>query len=183
MIHIEGQLIEDACKGNLAAIEKLLLISQPDLKRFARRSCATSEDAEDAVQVALWKLHRKIGTLRAVSALASWMFRIIERECYRLFRMQRKTEELTELVEESMQHPPEPHALRQDLAAAMSALPAEYREVLILRDVDEFTAPEVAAHLNISVSAVKSRLHRARAMMREGLMASGYVSAYLEAAA
>ena len=177
MIQFEGHLVEAACRGDASAIEKLLVQSQPDLRRFARRSCATSEDADDAVQVALWNLQRNIGSLRVIAALAGWMFKIIERECYRLLRIQRKTEELTEVMADTLQQPMTPHALRRDLACAMAALPADYREVLILRDVDELTAPEVAEHLQISIPAVKSRLHRARAMMRERLAASGYASA------
>lgn len=96
MILFDGQLVEAACKGDASAIEKLLALSQPDLRRFARRSCATSEDADDAVQVALWNLQRNIGSLRVVAALASWMFKVVERECFRLLRIQRKTEELTD---------------------------------------------------------------------------------------
>jgi RNA polymerase sigma factor (sigma-70 family) len=60
--------------------------------------------------------------------------------------------------------------LRLDLAHAIAALPAPYREVLILRDIDELTAPEVAAELGLTVQAVKSRLHRARAMMKKRLV-------------
>jgi RNA polymerase sigma factor (sigma-70 family) len=60
-----------------------------------------------------------------------------------------------------------PVDLRIDLIAAIAALPAPYRTVLILRDVDELTAPETASELGISTEAVKSRLHRARAMVRE----------------
>ena len=67
-----------------------------------------------------------------------------------------------------------PLDLRIDLSRAISALPASYREVLILRDVDELTAPEVAAQLGLSLEAVKSLLHRARVMVREVLMNSGY---------
>jgi len=171
----EGQLVEAACKGDPLAIEKLLVLSQQDLRRFARRSCATSEDADDAVQVALWSLQRNIGSLRVISALASWMFRIIERECYRLLRIQRQTEELTDDMLNNLQQSPAPHDLRHDLAAALSTLPADYREVLILRDVDELTAQEVAELLKISVPAVKSRLHRARSMMRDRLIVAGYL--------
>jgi RNA polymerase sigma factor (sigma-70 family) len=177
MIQYEGQLVEAACKGDPSAIEKLLTLSQPDLRRFARRSCASSEDADDAVQVALWNLQRNIGSLRVISALAGWMFRIIERECYRLLRIQRKTEELTDVMADNLQQAPVPQALRRDLACALAALPADYREVLILRDVDELTAPEVAELLKITVPAVKSRLHRARSMMRDRLVAAGYASA------
>ncbi|UUZ67884.1 hypothetical protein LP416_26265 [Polaromonas sp. P2-4] len=51
------QLVEDARTGNTQAIAQLLLVCQPDLKRFARRTCSTTEDAEDAVQLALWQLY------------------------------------------------------------------------------------------------------------------------------
>lgn len=67
-----------------------------------------------------------------------------------------------------------PRDLRTDLTAAIQTLPQNYRVVLILRDVDGLTAPEVAAELGLTVEAVKSRLHRARSMVREKLVASGY---------
>ncbi len=71
---------------------------------------------------------------------------------------------------------PLPVELRRDLTAAIASLPSIHREVLILRDIDEPTAPEAADHLKISIDAVKSRLHRARQMMREHLLASGYLA-------
>lgn len=83
------QLIKLACQGDQQAIEKLLLICQPDIKRFARRTCSTSEDVEDAVQIALWQLYRKIGMLKTVATFTGWLFRIVERECYRLFKIRR----------------------------------------------------------------------------------------------
>ncbi len=67
-----------------------------------------------------------------------------------------------------------PHELRLDLSRAIAALPPAWREVLILRDVDELTGPEVAARLGLSIEVVKSRLHRARQQLRAGLLASGY---------
>jgi RNA polymerase sigma factor (sigma-70 family) len=180
MIPTEGQLVDAACKGDRAAMERLLAMSQPDLRRFARRSCASSEDADDAVQVALWNLQRNIGSIKVISALASWMFRIVERECYRLLRLTRRTDALTDEMCEVLEQKASPDLLRRDLANALATLPDEYREVLILRDVDEFTAPEVAERLQLSVAAVKSRLHRARGMMRERLQADGYTPMQLD---
>ena len=81
MIRAEPHLVEAARGGDVAAVERLLVVCQPDLRRFARRACSTGEDAEDAVQIALWQLYRKIGALRAAATFATWMFRIIEREC------------------------------------------------------------------------------------------------------
>ncbi len=170
------QLLIAACGGDSAAVDALLSSLQPDLKRFARRSCASSEDAEDAVQIALWKVQRSLGTLRALPALATWLFRIVERECFRLFRAVRRTTPLTQSLEEKLHSAPVPLQLRHDLVRAIATLPPEYRTVLILRDIDELTAPETAQQLNLSVGAVKSRLHRARSMMREHLMQGGYWS-------
>jgi RNA polymerase sigma factor (sigma-70 family) len=99
----------------------------------------------------------------------------VERECYRLFREKKATEALDELLEQEIPCEPSiPLDLRLDLTRALERLTTPYREVLILRDVYELTAPEVAAQLGLSLEAVKSRLHRARAQVREQLMSSGY---------
>lgn len=177
MMRASNQLVEAARSGDSIAILELLEVCQPDLKRFARRTCTTTEDAEDAVQIALWQLYRRIGALRATAMLASWLFRIVERECIRLFRGQTKGDALDELNDQTMPAAPEvPADLRVDLGRAIQRLPRPYRDVLIMRDVHELTGPEVAAQLGISLAAVKSRLNRARAAVRDDLMASGYWS-------
>ncbi|MFZ6743732.1 RNA polymerase sigma factor [Undibacterium sp. JH2W] len=169
------QLLEAAQQGDGKAIAELLAVCQPDLKRFARRTCSNAEDAEDAVQMALWSLYRKVGALRCVATFATWMFRIVERECFRLLRIKKYHDVLDELDESDMPMASMvPTDLRLDLVRALERLSAPYREVLILRDVHELTAPEVAAQLGLSLEAVKSRLHRARAQVREQLLSSGY---------
>ncbi len=173
---IDTALIVAAKAGDPAAIDSLLAASQPALLRFARRTCANVEDAEDAVQVALWQLHRRIGTLRVIAAFASWLFRIVERECRWLLGMRRQTLPIDEVTSSLPGVDPVPIGLRRDLGAMIAALPDLYREVLILRDIEELTAPEAAAELGISVDAVKSRLHPARGMLREKLLGSGYWS-------
>ena len=95
----EPKLVEAACGGDVTAVEKLLVVCQPDLRRFARRACSTNEDAEDAVQIALWQLYRKIGALRTAATFASWLFRIIERECYRLFHARDRLQALDETLD------------------------------------------------------------------------------------
>lgn len=174
LAQLEPGLIEAARQGDRAALERLLTLSRPDLKRFARRSCASSEDAEDAVQMALWQLQRKVGTLRVIQALSSWLFRIVERECRRLLHLSRRSQSLDDEMLAELPLEMVPLDLRRDLSAAIAALPAPYRHVLILREIEELTGPEVAGELGISVAAVKSRLHRARAMLREALSGSGY---------
>ncbi len=172
----EPQLVEAACGGDAAAVEKLLVVCQPDLRRFARRACSNRDDAEDAVQIALWQLYRKIGALRTAAAFASWLFRIIERECYRLLHARGKLQALDASLDDVLRQEPLPLALRKDLIAAIATLPEPYRKILILRDIDELTAPEAADQLGISIDAAKSRLHRARALVRDNLLAGGYLA-------
>lgn len=170
-------LIEAAQRGEAGAIEKLLAATKPDLQRFARRLCTGPEDAEDAVQNALWILHRKVGTLRAVPAFAGWLFRVVARECRRLMRRAGILSDDSEL--DIIAAPRVPSELQRDLAAAIEALPDDYRCVLIMRDIEEMTAPETADILNLSLEAVKSRLRRAREQVRERLLAGGYFGAEL----
>jgi RNA polymerase sigma factor (sigma-70 family) len=177
MIRAEPVLVEAACSGDSAAVEKLLAVCQPDLRRFARRTCSTAEDAEDAVQFALWQLYRKVGALRTAATFATWLFRIVERECMRLLRLRSRTQAWDEAFDHMLRQEPLPHELRSDLVSAIAALPEPYRVVLVLRDIDELTAPETSERLNISLDAVKSRLHRARTMMRERLLSTGYLAA------
>ena len=172
----EPQLVEAACGGDAAAVEKLLVVCQPDLRRFARRACSNRDDAEDAVQIALWQLYRKIGALRTAAAFASWLFRIIERECYRLLHARDRLQALDASLDGVLRQEPLPLALRKDLTAVIATLPEPYRKILILRDIDELTAPEAADQLGISIDAAKSRLHRARALVRDGLLAGGYLA-------
>lgn len=166
--------IDDARNGNPQAIAALLAAYQPDIKRFARRTCSHAEDAEEAVQVALWQLYRKVGTLRTAATFVTWLFRIVERECFRLLRLRSRFDGLDDEWLQEQPAPLMPHDLRLDVARAIAALPPAYRVVLLLRDVDELTAPEVAAELGLSLEAVKSRLHRARNMLRQQLGDSGY---------
>ena len=93
---------------------------------------------------------------------------MIKNECYRLLR--RGKHEVPLLAAATAQYVHEQaqlHAtLAGDLVKAIAALEPIYRQVLIMRDMQELTAPQVAAALGITVDAVKSRLHRARAQLR-----------------
>ncbi|MWN05719.1 RNA polymerase sigma factor [Gilliamella sp. Pas-s95] len=181
MNKIDENLIVLARSGDQVALLKLLEICQPDLNRFSRKVCSNAEDAEDAVQVALWILYKKIEVLRTISALSSWLFRIIERECYRIFRSNKKIfhmapNEVEQLYEANYISSSEQSVLKIDLSRAIISLPGTYRTVLILRDINELTAPEVADILGLSIEAVKSRLHRARNIVRKKLELSGHFS-------
>src|SRR4051794_14776352 len=76
-------VIKAAQDGDVPSLAAVISGSHPHVQRFAGSLCASPQDAEDAAQEALIILYRKIGTLRASSALAAWMFRIVRNECLR----------------------------------------------------------------------------------------------------
>ena len=83
----DERLIKAAQDGDVASLTTVVMESQPHVRKFAISLCASPQDAEDAAQEALIILYRKIGTLRATGALASWMFRIVRNECLRQVRL------------------------------------------------------------------------------------------------
>lgn len=171
------QLIAAAQRGDVDSLTALVSGSHPNVQRFARSLCATPEDAEDAAQEALIILYRKIGMLRASGALASWMFRIVRNECLRRTRtMLRHHPALPETAVDPAVDSAEDEALRRldagEVAAAVAALPPDQRRVLIMRDIQGHSGRMVADALSLSTAAMKSRLHRARAAVRQTLRAT-----------
>lgn len=162
------RLILDAQTGDPAAITRLLAVCQADARRYARRHCHAS-DVDDAVQESLLTISRKVKGLKAAAAFSSWLFVVIKRECRRLERMMFKHEPLEDEVLEQQLAARSDDALRVDLANALESLPAHYLEVILLRDFEELTIAEIAERLNEQTGAVKSRLHRARELVREYL--------------
>jgi len=163
-------LIVAAQRGDVASIATLLAASHPHVQRFARSLCSTPEDAEDAAQEAMIILYRKVGTLRASGALASWMFRIVRNECIRRSRlMLRKVELVGDMAAPSFEDDLLSRLEAEQVAAAIAALPADQRHVLIMRDVQGYPGRMVADTLGLSTAAMKSRLHRARATVRQSL--------------
>jgi len=164
----DPELLESARRGDLAAVEKLLVICRPDLKRIAQSQCVSSVDPEDAVQESLVLIYRRIGTLRTVAAFPAWAFSIVRRECNRLLRAMRGQTELPDEDSPVFTYT-DRFELRSDLAAAIQSLPEKYREAIILRDFEEYSISEIADQLLLTREAVKSRIHRGRQMVQEYL--------------
>ncbi len=166
---ITPKLFEAARLGDPQAIAHLLESAQPDIRRYARQTCLSSADAEDAAQEALWILFRHVGTIRALLSLSAWLFSVVRRECLRLARRAGLAPPVDEGHAEALLLAKPEADLRLDVAAAFEALPPHYRDVALMRDVREMTIDDIAAALGESRQTVKARLHRARALMREYL--------------
>jgi RNA polymerase sigma factor (sigma-70 family) len=167
-------LICAAQTGDPAAIGQLLAACQADARRYAYKHCQTS-DIDDAVQEALLTVSRKLGGLKAVAAFSAWLFTVIRRECRKLARVMLRNDPLDEEVVQQQLACRSDETLRTDLANALESLPAHYLQVVLLRDCEELTIAEIAGRLGEQPGAIKSRLHRARELVREYLLGSGPV--------
>ena len=165
------QVVSAAQQGDPRAIATLLSGSHAHVQRFAHTLCATPEDAEDAAQEALIVLYRKIGTLRATAALASWMFRIVRNECIRKSRLALHRPIPATMVESSAEDAALARLEVQRIVDSIAGLPAEQRAVVVLRDIQDLSGAATAQALGLSRGAMKSHLHRGRETLRSALRA------------
>jgi RNA polymerase sigma-70 factor (ECF subfamily) len=179
----DGELLAAARQGDAAALEALLVRYQPHLYRFGLRMCGNEDDAGDVAQESLISMARALRDFRGDSSVSSWLYTIARRFCIK----KRRRGKFAPAREESLDAPgidaaqrladpapsPEQTATNRELERALTraidGLEPAQREVLVLRDVEGLSAPEVAKVLGISVDAVKSRLHRARVAVRQAL--------------
>ena len=162
-------LIEAARGGDADALVSLIAAAQPDIRRYAARNCRAA-DIDDAVQETLLLLYRRVGTLRAVTSFSAWLFAVARRACLRLLRRSMGMADASaEDVETRLTHL-SPEDLRIDLSRAIQSLPEHYREVILLRDIEELSIDEIAGVLSLTRESVKARIHRARMMIREYLI-------------
>jgi RNA polymerase sigma-70 factor (ECF subfamily) len=171
-------LLDAARAGDVVALNQLIASQRQGVYRFGLQVCRTTEDAEDAVQETLWAATRAIRAFRGTaSSIASWLFTMVRRECLRLLHGRgRRPVPLAggeDDIPGDFVDPEDVVAMRrrnQQLAEGLAALDPLHREVVLLRDIQEMSAPEAAAHLGISVDALKSRLHRARMTLRQHVL-------------
>lgn len=177
MIAIDMEsVVERAKKGDRAALEEVLAEIAPQVHRFGLRMCKNGHDADDVLQETLLAVTKHLGDFEGRSSLSSWVFTLARTACARRRRgLKNRPPESEEGRPEAPDPAPSPEAraadqeLRDAINVALSALPEEHREVILLRDVEGLSAPEAAEALEISVDALKSRLHRAREGLRRAL--------------
>jgi RNA polymerase sigma-70 factor (ECF subfamily) len=165
------------------SFERLVAQHKDAVYRQMLRVCGNHADAEDVLIEALLKAYRRLDQLRDLVAFRSWLAKIANRVCWQL----RKREALMPLLQlssleeegqEIMAGGPLVDAQMQKtqmktlLFAAIAELPKAYRVVYEMRDLQNIAGDEVALKLGISPAAMKSRLHRARALVRQKLDAA-----------
>lgn len=144
----------------------------------ALRITGSASDAEDVVQDTFLAAFRHWTSFRGEAAPSTWLYRIAVNESLMRIRGRRPVTYLDETGydapqvadwSEEIHRRAELSELREQLEQGIARLPEDYRVVLVLRDVEGLATAEVAEVLDLSEAAVKSRLHRARALLRQHL--------------
>ena len=167
-MRVAVDLLKLAQGGDSAALAQLLAQLQPDIRRYARRQCHRASALEDVVQEALIVLWRRIGDVRSPAALAGWIWTVIGRLCMLPALMLLRGAGEPADARAIARMPTDD--LRLDLVRGLESLPPALREVVLLRDFEECTIGEMAHRLALTPAATKSRLHRARVLLREYLL-------------
>lgn len=168
--------------------EKVFLEHGPRVYNLARRMLGNDADAEDVTQDVLLQVVRKLDTFRGDAALPTWLHRVTVNAAlaHRKKRAQRAEREQTHdpfdhFLDDghhssyvpSWSINPQEEALTKEnsqlIEKAIAQLPELYRDVYVLADVEGLANAEIGEHLNLSLAAVKSRLHRGRLLMRNAL--------------
>lgn len=181
----ELRLVQAAKAGDISAFEELVKRYDRNVFRIAQHITQNREDAEDVVQDAFLKAYSNLDQFQGQSKFYTWLVRIAVNEA--LMKLRRRRPERTVSLDQEVQteedsmprevadwspNPEQQYSqaeLHDILSRTINGLPAGFRTVFVLRDVEGLSTEETAEALNLSVPAVKSRLLRARLQLRERL--------------
>jgi RNA polymerase sigma-70 factor (ECF subfamily) len=179
----EAEAIERAKQGDAEAFELLYDLHKRRVYSLCLRMTANTAEAEDLTQEAFLQLHRKIATFRGDSAFSTWLHRLTINVV--LMHLRRKGLNLISL-DEALDPSPENGPARSfgapdlrltgsidrmTLERAVESLPAGYRLIFVLHDIEGYEHNEIATLLDCSIGNSKSQLHKARMKLREALRA------------
>ena len=186
----EQRWIAAARNGDQESFEKLVRLYEKRVFSLTSRMCRNSADAEEAAQEAFLAAWQALPEFRGDASFATWLYRLVSNACVDILRREGRHQVMAGPSlddEESSPEPPDkspsPHALaeraelRRQIEAGLAALPPEYRQVLILREIHQCTYDEIAQICSIDLGTVKSRINRGRKRLRKILLESGNFSA------
>ena len=175
----EKELIKKAQNGDKPALAKLVKEQEKTVYNFAFKICRNPEQAENIMQETFLSMVKSLHQFDGKSKLTTWLYRIVSNHCLMAYRKKKNQFLSLDDKEVSVEHKIsndwtaipsnaiENNELKNILDKAISKLTPDYRIVFILRDVNGYSTEETGKITNLSVPAVKSRLHRARAFLRD----------------
>ena len=181
----DEQLIKNFALGCINSYEEIISRYEAKVHHLALRLTKNAEDAEEVLQDVFITVYRKIEGFEGKAKFSSWLYRITVNAAFMKLRKRRQEqasslEELSfyvqqQIVEDRSIYSAQTDSLainneiKEALESAISKLPEEYRAVFVLRDIDGLSNKAVSDILDLSIPAIKSRLHRSRLMLRKRL--------------
>jgi RNA polymerase sigma-70 factor (ECF subfamily) len=178
------ELVKGVTARDEACFEELLARYGSKVLNLALRITRNQEDSEEILQDVFLTVFTKVGSFEHKSQFSSWLYRVTMNASFMKIRARnrRRTVSLEDMEPAMLQNwvgnrtemfdvdfMSSKHEIRDAIEAAVDKLPEEYRAIFILRDIDGLSNEAVSRVLQLSVPAVKSRLHRARLIMRQQL--------------
>jgi RNA polymerase sigma-70 factor (ECF subfamily) len=176
----EKELIELAKKGDRKALTELVKNYEATVYNFAFKICRDKDKAENTMQETFLSMIKSLHQFDYKSKLSTWLYRIAANHCLLEARKQKRYSFVDVETDDSLFDEKyiidwstlpikniENEELKKILDDAIGKLEPEYRIVFLLRDVEQYSSEETAKMIKLSVPAVKSRLHRARAFLRK----------------
>ena len=179
------ELLNKFKKGCKDSYEQIVRKYESKVHSLALRLTKNTEDAEEVLQDVFITIYKKADSFQGKSKFSSWLYRITCNASFMKLRKNKQEQaiamdDLAPFLQEKAingdikltnrgDHVSMNKEIRVALETAISKLPEEYRAVFVLRDIDGLSNKEVGNILNLSVPAVKSRLHRSRLMLRKKL--------------
>ena len=174
--NIDLELVQRCRKGERKAQFELYQLYKDRIFNIAYRMANSKQDAEDITQMAFVRVFKKIDSFRGDSAFSSWVYRLTVNICINHFRKEKKKKELVvhELSEQAtnlktLKTNEQASKMKPFLEKAIRALPAGYRMIFVLYDIEGYKHEEIAGMMNISEGTSKSQLHKARRELRQFL--------------
>lgn len=183
---IESRLIEEAKKGSTEAFDKLIMQYEKTIYAICLRMLCHEQEAYDAAQEVCLKIWRQLYTFEGNSKFTTWVYRIATNQCLDILRKHKRKDEVSIYQENketgevhvlekidtlaSVDRHVERMALQDIISLALNEIKTDYKEILVLRDMEGYSYEEIGEVLELNSGTVKSRLSRARLALKKVLM-------------
>ena len=183
----EARVIRDVLDGDLDRFEDLVHTHEKGIYNLCLRMLGDEQDALDATQESFFKAFRSLSSFRGESRFSTWLYRLAGNICLDMLR-RRPAAPILSMDDDdaplfladdspSPQDLLERREIHRAVGEALAALPPEFRQAVILRDVNGLSYEEIADVTGLEAGTVKSRIHRARKKLAAVLLGTGNFSA------
>jgi RNA polymerase sigma factor (sigma-70 family) len=172
--------IREVLKGNTAEYEKIIRQYNQQLFRIGVAYLGSEDGVEDVMQNTYLKAYAHLSQFKANAAFNTWLIRIMINECKQVLRKRERErtfyiqlqQDKEDVYDQGIHQSLIRKEMKEIVQQAILRLPVKYRTVFILREVEQLSTEETAAHLDLTPENVKVRLLRSKAMIREDLKES-----------